>query len=67
MYLGNQVAFYDPNQSNTVGKDGFYDNTQSIAVDHTVPLGFNSMTAGPVTVETGVVVTVSTGSTWTVV
>lgn len=69
MYLGNQVGFYDPAQltTTTVGKDGFYDNSQSISVDHTVPLGVNSMTAGPITVDPGVTVTVSLGSTWTVV
>jgi hypothetical protein len=68
MYLGNQVSFYDPTQTvTTVGKDGFYDNNKSISVDHTVPLGVNSMTAGPITVDPGVTVTVSLGSTWTVV
>jgi hypothetical protein len=67
MYLGNQVGYFDLGQLNPPGKDGFYDNTKSISADHTVPLGVNSMTAGPVSVEAGIVVTVSTGSTWTVV
>lgn len=42
-------------------------NDQTVDADYTIPAGQNAMTAGPVTVSTGVTVTVSTGSTWTVV
>lgn len=45
----------------------FYLNGQTINSNFTVPTGENAMSAGPVTIATGVVITVSTGSRWTVV
>lgn len=45
----------------------FYENGQTISTDYSLPSGKNAMTAGVVTVNTGITVTVPTGSTWTVV
>lgn len=45
----------------------FYNNDQSVTTNYTVPSGKNAMTAGPVTVNSGATVTVSSGSTWVVV
>lgn len=45
----------------------FYLNDQTVTADYTIPTGQNAVTAGPVTVDDGVTVTVSDGSTWTVV
>jgi len=42
-------------------------NDITISADYTVPTGQNAMTAGPVTINDGITVTVSDGSTWTVV
>jgi hypothetical protein len=47
--------------------DAFYENTTTITSDYTITTGKNAMTAGPVTLNSGVTVTVPTGSTWTVV
>lgn len=44
-----------------------YENAQTITVDYTISNGRNAMSAGPITVNTGVTVTVGTGETWTVV
>ena len=50
------------------GKDKvFYINGQTVAYNYTVPTGVNAGTFGPLTINSGVTVTVSTGSTWTVV
>ena len=49
------------------GNAAFYLNDTTITANYTVPSGQNAMTAGPVTVNDGIVVTVSDGSTWTVV
>ena len=49
------------------GNAAFYLNDTTITANYTVPTGQNAMTAGPVTVNDGIVVTVSDGSTWTVV
>jgi len=45
----------------------FYLNDTTISVNYTVPTGQNAMTAGPVTINDGVTVTVSDGSAWTIV
>jgi hypothetical protein len=45
----------------------FYNNGQTVTEDYTVPLNNNSGTFGPIVINSGVTVTVSTGSTWTVI
>lgn len=45
----------------------FYVNDTTISYDYTVPTNKNAMTAGPVVVDSGVVVTIPSGSTWTVI
>ena len=45
----------------------FYENDTNVTVDYTITSGKNAMSAGPITVDTGVTVTVPTGSEWTVV
>ncbi|MGV8917848.1 MAG: hypothetical protein ACOH2R_08620 [Pseudomonas sp.] len=45
----------------------FYLADQVINNDFTIPTGQNAMTPGPVTIATGKTVTVSTGSTWSIV
>ena len=46
---------------------GLYENSATISANYTIGTGNNAMSAGPITVNTGVTVTVPTGSTWTVV
>ena len=45
----------------------FYLNDIVITDSYTVPTGSNAMTAGPVTINAGVTVTVSSGSYWSIV
>lgn len=49
------------------GNQVFFENDQTISADYTIPSTKNAGTFGPVTVDTGITVTVSTGSTWTIV
>jgi hypothetical protein len=42
-------------------------NDQVVTTDYTIPSTKNASSAGPITVDTGVTVTVSTGSTWVIV
>jgi len=52
----------------TAGTNGpFFLNHNVIAANFTVPSNYNAMTAGPVTINSGITVTVTSGSTWTVV
>ena len=45
----------------------FFENDQAVTVDYTIPGTKNAGTFGPITVDSGVTVTVSTGSVWTIV
>lgn len=44
----------------------FYENDQTVTVDYTITSGKNAMSAGPITINTGVTVTVPSGSTWVI-
>jgi hypothetical protein len=45
----------------------FYENDQTVTNDYIIPGTKNAMSAGPITIDTGVTVTVSTGANWTIV
>ncbi|CAB5219971.1 hypothetical protein UFOVP231_24 [uncultured Caudovirales phage] len=45
----------------------FYNNGQTITTNYSIPSGQNSGTFGPVTVNSGITVTIPTGSTWSIV
>jgi hypothetical protein len=45
----------------------FFNNGQVITADYTIPTGENSMTAGSVTINTGITVVVPPGSSWSIV
>jgi hypothetical protein len=47
--------------------DIFYENSQTVTTDYTITTGKNAMSAGPITINDGITVTVPDGSTWTVV
>jgi hypothetical protein len=44
----------------------FYENNANVAASYTISSGKNAMTTGPVTINTGVTVTVPTGSRWVI-
>ena len=45
----------------------FYLNGQTVTVDYTIPTGQNAMSAGPITINSGITVTVGTGQEWSIV
>jgi len=45
---------------------GLYEHANTISANYTITSGNNALTAGPITINTGVSVTVPTGSTWVV-
>jgi hypothetical protein len=45
----------------------FYENQQTVTANYTVSTSYNAMTAGPITINSGVTVTVPSGSTWSVI
>ncbi len=45
---------------------GLYEHAHTIAANYSITSGNNALTAGPITINTGVSVTVPTGSTWVI-
>jgi hypothetical protein len=45
----------------------FWENDQTVDTNYTITSGQNAGTFGPITVQSGVTVTVPSGSEWTVV
>lgn len=56
-----------PAERAVVGGMGYVENAATITQDSTITTGSNAMSAGPVTVASGVTVTVPSGSVWTVI
>jgi hypothetical protein len=72
IYTGDAKLLYKPStgelQSTVlVASNGIVVNSQTISESYTIAAGQNGMSAGTVSVATGVTVTISTGSAWTVV
>ena len=47
--------------------DIFYENGQNVTGDYTLTSGKNAMSAGPITIDSGVTVTIPSGSAWVVI
>lgn len=45
----------------------FYQNGLTVTANYTIQTGFNAVSAGPITINSGATVTVPSGSVWTVV
>lgn len=72
IYTGNAKLLYKPStgelQSTAlVASNGIMLNANTIAENYTIASTNNGLSAGPVTVNSGITVTVSSGSVWTVV
>ena len=72
IYTGNANLLYKPSTGELtatahVSSNGITVNANTIATSYTIAAGNNGLSAGPVSVNTGVTVTVSTGSVWTVI
>lgn len=56
-----------PAGRSVIGGEGYTENDAQIDISSTINTGRNAISAGPITVASGVTVTVPTGSVWTVV
>lgn len=71
VYTSNSNYLYKPSTGELqaqamTANNGIYTNSQAVAVDYTIAAGQNGLSAGPITVNSGITVTVSSGSTWVV-
>ena len=72
IYTGNANLLYKPStgelQSQAmVSINGLTVNNATVNTSYTIPTGYNAVSAGPMTIASSVVVTVSSGSVWVVV
>lgn len=47
--------------------DVFYENAQTVTANYTITTNKNAMSAGPITINDGVTVTIPAGSTWSII
>ena len=71
LFTGNASLLYKPSTGELkarvpVASNGIVVNSQTVATSYTIAAGFAGSSVGPVTVNSGVVVTVSSGSRWVV-
>lgn len=71
-FTSNTKLLYKPSTGELkatvpVASNGIFVNANTVTSNYTVGSGYNGLSAGPVTVDTGVNVTVADGSVWTVV
>lgn len=72
IFTSNSKLLYKPSSGefkaeHFVAQNGIFLNSANIATNYTIVAGSNGMSAGPVTVNSGVTVTISSGSVYTVV
>ena len=56
-----------PSERAIIGGQGYIENANTVTVSSTINTGSNAISAGPVSINSGITVTVPTGSVWTVV
>jgi len=71
LYTGNAKLLYKPSTgefqaSVPVALNGIVVNSQTVGTSYTIASGYSAMSAGPITLSGGVVVTVTSGSRWVV-
>ena len=72
VYTSNAKYLYKPSTgelqaSALVASNGIVVNSQTVSADYTIASGNNGMSAGTVSVASGITVTIASGSVWTVV
>ena len=46
---------------------GIFENAKLITTSYTITTDYNALSAGPITIDTGVTITIPTGSAWVIV
>jgi hypothetical protein len=72
LYTSNAKLLYKPSTgdlkaSQLVATNGLVVNSNAVSTSYTIPTNYNAMSAGTVTINNGVTVTVPSGSRWVIV
>jgi hypothetical protein len=55
-----------PSERAVIGGEGYVENAATVAVSSTITTGNNAMSAGPLTINDGITVSIPSGSVWTI-
>ena len=66
-YNGSAWGIVGAGATGGAGNYVFFENDQNVTVNYTLTTGKNAVSAGPVTINSGISVTVPSGQTWTIV
>jgi hypothetical protein len=69
IYTGDAKLLYKPSTGEltspeVVASNGMFVNNQTISTNYTIPAGSTAISGGPITVASGIAVTVSSGARW---
>lgn len=69
IYTGDAKLLYKPSTGEltspeVVASNGLFVNSQTVSVNYTIPAGSTAISGGPITVASGIAVTVSSGARW---
>jgi len=64
---GSSLTGLPPSCTGGGSDEIFWENGQTVTTNYTITNNKNAMSAGPITINNGVVVTIGTGETWTIV
>ena len=72
LFTGNTKLLYKPSTGDLtatahLSSNGMTLNATTVSTTYSIPSNYNAMSAGPVSVNSGVTVTIPTGSVWTVI
>jgi len=72
IYTGDAKLLYKPStgeltSSEVVASNGIFVNSQTVSANYTIPAGSTAISGGPITVASGIAVTVSSGARWVTV
>jgi len=72
VYVSSTKLTFNPSTGNLIStavgsSNGIMINATTVSADYSIPNNYNGLSGGPVTVNSGITVTVPSGSTWTIV
>jgi hypothetical protein len=62
---GGNLSFTTAGGNSTT--EGLYEMANTISTNYTIGTGNNAISAGPIAIDTGITVTIPTGSVWSIV
>ncbi len=67
MFVDNGTSLTSIGGATGGGSDAiFYENGKTVTTNYTITTGSNAMSTGPVTIKSGVTVTIPSGSRWVI-